>query len=126
MARCTCLSKLLPCRTHLPQTYGDSVPGASPTGPQKHCGHLTDPDVSVRLAAAFAVARRGKADVARPVFAAALAPNKSPEVRLESLHYLTNLCHRPSFFRPLLEAAAKSTAPADNYSARAAAFLLAQ
>jgi N-sulfoglucosamine sulfohydrolase len=88
--------------------------------------HLADPDVSVRLAAAFGVARGDKPDAAWPVFAAALAADESPEVRLESLNHLTNLSHRPGFLRPALEAAAKSTAPADNYCARAAAFLLTQ
>ena len=88
---------------------------------------MTEPifERQIRLAAAFAVARHGGTEAAWPVFTAALDNNLSAEVRLEALNFLTLLPSRPATFRPLFEAAAKSTSRGgENYVARAAEHLL--
>jgi hypothetical protein len=85
---------------------------------------LKDSNGSVRAAAAFATARLGHPDVAWPVFTAALEKDQGFELKLEVLNYLTNLPNVPASFRPLYEAASKSTARGENYVARAAEYLL--
>lgn len=64
---------------------------------------LRDTSVSVRLAAAFVLARKGSGEGAWPVFAAAVAPGQRAEVQLEALNFLTLLPGRPESFRPLIE-----------------------
>jgi arylsulfatase A-like enzyme len=85
---------------------------------------LQDSVASVRLAAAFALARRGEGAAAWPVLAAGLAAAAPSEQRLEALNYLTNLPDRPDTLKPLYEAAAKGDSPGENYVARAAEYLL--
>ncbi|MBL9190100.1 MAG: sulfatase [Opitutaceae bacterium] len=87
---------------------------------------LKDAVGAVRAAAAFATARQGGGASAWPVLAADLAPDRSAELRLEALNFLTLLPDRPASFRPLYEANAKSDARAggENYAARAAEHLL--
>lgn len=90
---------------------------------------LRDANGTVRIAAAFVLARHGKPDVAGPVFSAALAAEQPAELRLEALNFLLNLpaADRPADLRPLVEAAAKGAGPprsGENYVARAAAHLL--
>jgi arylsulfatase A-like enzyme len=89
---------------------------------------LKDANASVRLAAAFVIARHGNPDTAWPVLAGGLAPEHRAETRLEALNYLTNLKERPATLRPLIEAAAKSTSRdgGENYVALAAKHLLSQ
>ena len=85
---------------------------------------LRDPNTSVRLAAAFASARRGMSEPAWPVFSAALSPDHSPQARLEALNYITNLPAPPASFRPSLEAATHGDSRVDDYVIRAAKYLL--
>ncbi|MSU50252.1 MAG: sulfatase [Opitutus sp.] len=85
---------------------------------------LKDSVGAVRIAAAYVTARHGKADVAWPILAAALAKDQGVELRLEALNYLTYLPDRPASFRPLFEAAAKSESRGENYVAQAAKYLL--
>ncbi len=90
---------------------------------------LRDPTPIVRLVAAASVARNSdsaKAAAAWPVFAAALAPEQAPEVKLEALSFLTMMPSRPASLRPLIEAVAKPAAAGsgENYAARAAEHLL--
>jgi arylsulfatase A-like enzyme len=86
---------------------------------------LQDPVGSVRLAAAFVVARHGNATAAWPVLEAGLSLSHPGEVRLEALNYLTNLSNRPASLRPAIQASAKKDPAPDDYAARAAAYLLA-
>jgi arylsulfatase A-like enzyme len=87
---------------------------------------LDDPCGSVRIAAAFVMARHGRAEGAWPVMAAALAPGQPAELRLEALNYLTNLPNRPASLRPAIELNAKAKASGEDYAAQAAKHLLAQ
>jgi arylsulfatase A-like enzyme len=85
---------------------------------------LRDTSGSVRLAAAFVMARHGRADDAWPILAAALVPSQSAELRLEALNYITNLPNRPASLRPAIAANTKVGASGEDYAARAAAYLL--
>lgn len=85
---------------------------------------LQDSSASVRLAAAFALARQGDGASAWPALAAGLDAKNSAEIRLEALNYLTLLPGRPDSLKPLYQAAAQGTSAGENYVARAADYLL--
>lgn len=85
---------------------------------------LRDSSGSVRLAAAFVLARHGRADDAWPVLAAALVPSQPAELRLEALNYITNLPNRPASLRPAIAGNTKVGASGEDYAARAAEYLL--
>jgi N-sulfoglucosamine sulfohydrolase len=83
---------------------------------------LTDPDASVRLAAAGAALRSGPDAAAFRVIAESLSPQASRELRLSALNTLTPGKFPAEEFALLLTTAAKSNA---EYLMRGAEFLLA-
>jgi N-sulfoglucosamine sulfohydrolase len=126
-----------PAAADLKAAMNDPLPGirfwgaiAAVRGPKSIATELApllkDTSGSVRAAAAYASLVHGNAEPAWSVLAASLAPEQRFELRLEALNYLTNLPNRPASFRPLYEAASKSSSQGENYVARAAEYLLAQ
>jgi hypothetical protein len=81
---------------------------------------LTDPDASVRLAAAESVLRRGPSDAAWKVIADSLAANHSRELRLAALNALACLPAAPAEIKPHVTACGQTD---DEYLKRAADYL---
>lgn len=78
---------------------------------------LKDANTSVKVAAAFELAHRGVDAPVAPVFAAAVAEDQHPAMRLEALNWLGALPRLPAGLHPALEGVAqqKIAAPYDAY-----------
>lgn len=81
----------------------------------------SDPVAQVRIAAAEALARNGKADEACPLLAGLLGPEQSSKVRLQALNVLTRMGEAA---RPALPQIAALKASKDEYLPNAATYLV--